>query len=95
MHKLALVLAATAAMTVPLVASAAAQTPVPGVPDPTDCHAMNKLLHIDNVRNCDPLLGANAQATTPPPPVSVQRRSDGSICVTVSLQVPQCVGPIA
>ena len=30
-----------------------AQSLVPQLPDPTDCHSMNKFLHIDNVRSCD------------------------------------------
>jgi hypothetical protein len=29
----------------------------------------------------------------PPVPVSVTHGSDGSVCVTVSLQVPQCLSP--
>jgi hypothetical protein len=26
---------------------------VPPIPDVTDCHELNKLLHIDNVRDCN------------------------------------------
>ena len=32
---------------------ALAAPPVGPLPDPTDCHSMNKFLHIDNVTNCD------------------------------------------
>lgn len=73
---------------------ASAQTPVP-LPDLTDCHSVNAFLHIDNVRDCDDPAGSRAEAGPPPLPVSVQRRSDGAVCVTISLQVPQCVGPIS
>ncbi|MCU1602733.1 MAG: hypothetical protein JWO22_3442 [Frankiales bacterium] len=30
-----------------------AQSLIPELPDPTDCHSMNRFLHIDNVRSCD------------------------------------------
>lgn len=33
--------------------AAAVAAPPVTVPDPTDCHSMNKFLHIDNVRDCD------------------------------------------
>ena len=42
-----------------------------------------------------PSAGVGTVAAPPPLPVSVQRRPDGSVCVTISLQVPQCVGPIS
>ncbi len=32
---------------------AEAQSLIPQLPDPTDCHDMNRFLHIDNVRSCD------------------------------------------
>jgi hypothetical protein len=66
---LALILAATAAMTFPLVA-----------------------------RSVTPSAASSSTTTAPPPvpvPVSVQRRPDGSVCVTISLQLPQCVGPVS
>jgi hypothetical protein len=76
-------------------AAASAQSLVPQLPDPTDCHQVNALLHLDNVRDCD---GSRAAEAAPPPlpePVTVQRRSDGAVCVTVSEQLPQCVGPVS
>jgi hypothetical protein len=92
-RKLALSLAAAGALAVPFASDAAAQSVIPQLPDPTDCHSMNAFLHIDNVRDCDG--GARTDVAPPPLPVSVQRRSDGAVCVTVSEQVPQCVGPIS
>ena len=76
---------------------ASASTPLPPLPDPSDCHSMNRFLHIDNVRSCDGGSSARTESAPPPlpVPVSVQRRQDGSVCVTVSVQVPQCVGPIS
>lgn len=71
--------------------SAATASVIPGgLPDPRDCHQMNKLLHIDNVRDCS----GSSVALKPPPVVGVSQRPDGAVCVTVSEQVPQCVGPI-
>lgn len=94
-RKPALVLvAACAGLLVGGAAAASASTPLPPLPDPSDCHSVNAFLHIDNVRSCDGDAAARTESAPPPLPVSVQRRDDGSVCVTVSLQVPQCVGPV-
>lgn len=42
------------------------------------------------------LSGASAAsaAAPPPPPVGVYQDGHGGVCVVVSQQVPQCVGPL-
>jgi hypothetical protein len=51
-------------------AAASASTPGPALPDPTDCHSLNKFLHIDNVRSCDGYPPAKTESAPPPLPVS-------------------------
>jgi hypothetical protein len=47
------------------------------------------------VRDCnDPPPGEASRAVAPPKIVSVDRRPDGSLCVTISEQVPQCIPPL-
>ncbi len=49
----ALVLAlVTAGLLAGTASSASAARPGPSIPDLTDCHAVNDLLGIDNVRDC-------------------------------------------
>ncbi len=42
-----------AGLLVALAVPAGASTPLPQLPDPTDCHSMSAFLHIDNIRDCN------------------------------------------
>ena len=52
---------------------------------------------VASAQSTAPSAGASTTVAPPPVPVpvSVQRRPDGSVCVTISLQLPQCVGPVS
>ena len=44
---------------------------------------------------CTVVGGATAASAAPPPlPVYVQHNDDGSVCVTISEQVPHCTPPV-
>lgn len=97
----AVVAASTIAVGVALAAPALAgpELPtIPRLPDLSDCEEVNDFFGVDNVRECDNSGGRSTVAVAGPPslpvPVSVDRRPDGSLCVTISEQVPQCVGPL-
>jgi hypothetical protein len=91
-----LVAAAAAAVLTGAAGGALAAPPeLPSVPK--DCHEWNELLHIQNVRSCDGDPSSEAtrtQAGPPPVPVGVHVREDGSVCVGISYQVPQCTPPM-
>lgn len=84
--------AAVTALSAGAVAPALAGGPdLPKVP--TNCQEFNDLLGIDNVRECgDPDPGA--RSGPPEVPVGVHVNQDGSVCVGISYQVPQCTPPL-
>ena len=88
-----LVLAAAALTLLGGGVAAAAPPEVPKLPK--DCHELNDLLGIDNVRDCnDPPPGEASRVAAPPQLVGVHQRPDGAVCVTISYQVPQCTPPL-